>query len=155
MATRRKKAKSIGEAVSKGIREMDTEDVVGLLLGVVGSAVFFKFATVSVAGTDLSTSIGYSIAGAPISYAVVGAVGGSLWQLATNQLRGSSDGINFDAMEKWGALLSLGPTVAVWWNQEAMNYVTGDYAIAGVAVLIASAGYIMLAAAPRVMYRRN
>jgi hypothetical protein len=133
---------------------MDTWDIVGLIASFIGAVVFFEFGSITMAGYDLASSIGYSIAGSPISYALALSFGGVAFMLATNQLNDYNDGLSLDTMEIWGIALGLGPTFLVWWNQNAADYVQGDYTIAGVAVLISLAGYVMVAAAPQ-MYMSN
>lgn len=150
-AGRRKKARSLGEAVQKGVKQMDTEDTVGLVAGVAGSAVFFGFAAVSVAGIALSASTGFTLFGADVTYALALALGGALFQLATNQMR--QNNIELDAMQQWGAALAIGPTVLVYWNQDFANWVQSDPAIGGAITVVATAGYVLLAAAPTVAMR--
>jgi hypothetical protein len=158
MATqgRKKQARNVTEAVTKGVKQMDTEDTLGLLVGVVCSAVFYQFAEVTVAGMALNTAVGsYSLFGSAVTYAMIGAVGGGLFQLATNQLRGSSDGFNLDTLETWGLVLSMLPTVLVFWNSSFASYVHGDFVVGGILTAFAGAGYVLLAAAPRMKYRSN
>ena len=133
---------------------MDTWDIVGLIASFLGAVVFFGVGSVSLLGYDLASSIGYSIAGSPISYALALSFGGAFFMLATNQLNDYRDGVSLDTMEMYGIVLGLLPTVAVWWNQQAYDYVVGDYTIGGIVVLISLAGYVMIAAAPQ-MYMSN
>lgn len=144
----------ITEAVSTGIKQMDTEDVIGFVAGLIGSAVFFQLAQVTIAGTDVNAQVGsYSIFGQAITWAMVLAIGGGLYQLATNQLRGDSPGFNVGPLETWGLVLSMVPTFLVFWSTEFQNYVYGDYMISGALTIVAAGGYVLLAAAPQMKYR--
>ena len=143
----RKKAASFGEAFQEGIKQMDTEDTVGLVFGVVCSVVFFGAGTVAIWGVGLDTQIaGYTLFGSAVTWALAGALGGAVVQLVTNYLR--VDDWSFDAMQMWGTAFAIGPTVITFWNADFKNWILSDPAIGSVFVVVAAVGYTFLAAAP-------